>query len=107
MQALAIRMGRTVGELSASMTTAELAEWAVANRRIPLGDERFDYLFAQVCLRIFQAAGIKKSDAPRSPGPNDWTIDDFLLFKEPPPTAADFLKKRFGHLVKKVSKRKK
>lgn len=100
---LALRMGRTVSELSSVMTVDELTHWVAMNARCPIGDERFDYLFAQCCLRMFQAAGIKKSGAPRAPSANDWTLDDFLMFHKQtpaqpkkPPTPREFLEAMLG-----------
>ena len=89
------------------MTTDELTDWFARNRIMPVGDVRLDYLFAHVCLRIFQAAGIKKQGQGRPAGPNDWKIDDFLLFKEEkpePPKVVDlaYMKSLFGgRIVKK------
>lgn len=99
-------MGRTVSELRACLDADELAHWMVISRTTPIGDERDDYLMAQVCLRVFQAAGIKKGRA-RKPRPDDWTIEDFLMFKQPTPPETDvqFLKRRLGHMVKKKGER--
>lgn len=96
-------MGRTVGELRAFLNADELAHWMVVSETVPIGDERDDYLMAQVCLRVFQAAGIKKSNRRQKPGPNDWTLEDFLMFRQPAPTqtAEQFFRGRFGHMVKK------
>lgn len=106
-------MGRTVSELSATMTVDELTDWFAVNKLCPIGDERMDYLFAHVCLRIFQAAGVKKPSAfnrARAPDPNDWQLSDFLMFNRKEPVVdsttkpIDFMRARFGgRVVKKAA----
>lgn len=90
------------------MTTDELCDWFARNRQIPIGDERMDYLFAHVCLRIFQAAGVKKSRSPSPPGPEDWKLSDFLVFAKHDPqeemTPLQFMRSRFGSRVVKREK---
>ena len=98
-------MGRTVGELRATLTTDELARWMAFHARSPVSDELFDYLFANLCRVVCMVAGAKKSrGAPRAPGPDDWTIEDFLLFNKkdkPVLSAEQFLRQRFAGLVVK------
>lgn len=44
---LALRLGRTVAETKASVTIAEFKRWMAFDRISPIGDERFDVLFAR------------------------------------------------------------
>ena len=110
MHQLALRMGRTVGELSAVLTTEEQARWMALHRRAPITDERRDYLFARLCLLVAQVSGAKKKPgaAQQKPGPNDFTLEDFLMWKPkaPPPTPLAFLRGRMGHAVIKRPRRK-
>ena len=110
MHQLALRMGRTVGELQAVLTTDELARWIALNRRAPITVERFDYLFARLCLLVAQVSGAKKKPGggQQKPGPNDFTIEDFLMWqpKAPPPTPLAYLRGRLGRTVIKRKRKK-
>ncbi len=68
-------MGRTVGELSAVLTTDELAHWYAMNSEAPLGDERWALEFARTRMLMAEVAGAKKT------GGGAWSLDDFMLFK--------------------------
>lgn len=77
---LALRMGRTVGELMDGMTAAELVLWKAYDAESPLSDQRGDIQAALVASSVFQAQGAKMSIAdvlPRwgatsEPEPADW-----------------------------------
>jgi hypothetical protein len=43
---LALRLGRTLGELKRSMSVSEFREWLAFNHLSPIGDERADVLHA-------------------------------------------------------------
>lgn len=98
---LALRMGRTVGELQAVLTTDELARWIALNRRAPITDDRMDYLFARLCLLVCEVSGAKKKSGGR------FTLDEFLMFKPAPPkpkNPLEFMRARFGATVIKRKK---
>lgn len=57
MMTLALRMGRTVGELMETMTAAELMLWQAFDQESPISDRRGDVLAAQVAAAAFQAQG--------------------------------------------------
>lgn len=89
-------MGRTVAELEATLSTDELAHWLAFDRGSPIGDERADYLHAQLCALVAGAAGVKKR------GGGDFVMKDFILFVPREFEKAEaFLRRRFGHLVKR------
>lgn len=56
---LALRLGRTLGEVLACMDTYELSLWREFDRSSPLGDERGDLLHASLAATVAQAAGAK------------------------------------------------
>lgn len=56
---LALRLGRTLGELMDSIDTQELSLWRELDRTSPLGDERADLLAASLAATVAQAAGAK------------------------------------------------
>ncbi|AUT44765.1 DUF4035 domain-containing protein [Achromobacter sp. Marseille-Q0513] len=56
---LALRLGRTLGELMDAIDTHELSLWREFNRQSPLGDERADLLAASLAAVVAQAAGAK------------------------------------------------
>lgn len=64
---LALRMGRTVSELRATITASELKMWIAFDRLSPIGDWRGDVQAAQVSTAILNAQGGKA------------TIDEMLL----------------------------
>jgi len=64
---LALRMGRTVSELRATITASELKMWIAYDRLSPIGDWRGDVQAAQVSTAILNAQGGKA------------TIDEMLL----------------------------
>ena len=57
--ALALRMGRTLGELRQTMTVGEFRLWAEYDRISPIGDVRGDILNAQLVSAIYGAQGGK------------------------------------------------
>lgn len=56
---LALRLGRTVGELMATMSAAELLLWRAYDAESPLADARGDIQAALVASSVFQAQGAK------------------------------------------------
>lgn len=54
---LALRLGRTLGELKKTMGVSELRLWAAFDRISPIGDERGDYQAAQVSAAISNSQG--------------------------------------------------
>ncbi|WP_024529186.1 phage tail assembly protein T [Serratia fonticola] len=56
---LALRFGRTLGELKQTMSVSELRLWAAFDRISPIGDERGDYQAAQVSAAISNSQGIE------------------------------------------------
>lgn len=100
LHSLALRMGRTVGELTSTLTTDELARWLAFNRRSPITDERLDYLFARLCLVVTESSGAKKRGGGR------FSIDDFLMFKQPrQKTPKELMRQLFGQSVVKKSRK--
>jgi hypothetical protein len=59
MMAMALRMGRTLSELSRSMTASELQLWMEFDRISPIGDVRGDIQAAQVASAVFNSQGCK------------------------------------------------
>lgn len=57
--ALALRLGKTLGELRQSMTASELLMWAEYDRISPIGDVRSDILIAHVVSAIYGSQGVK------------------------------------------------
>jgi len=99
LHSLALRMGRTVAELTSVLTTDELARWLAFNRRSPITDERLDHLFARLCLVVTESSGAKKR------GGGQFKLDDFLMFKQPKPqTPKDFMRNLFGTAVVRKKK---
>lgn len=93
---LSLRMGRPVSELYPTMTADELCHWAAKNREMPIGDERLDWLFANLCSVVCNVAGAKR----RGGGP--FKPEDFLIFKKPAPkTPLQAMTKMLGHRVVK------
>ena len=93
-------MGRTVAELTATLTTDELAHWFAFDRASPIGDERMSLQFAHLCLTVCQVAGVKKKRG------GQFTINDFLLFKpiEPARTPLQAMRGWFAGAVKRGAK---
>ena len=58
---LALRLGRTLGELMDAIDTHELSLWREFNRQSPLGDERADLLAASLAAVVAQAAGARSA----------------------------------------------
>lgn len=56
---LALRLGRTLGEVMAGIDTYELSLWREFDRVSPLGDERADLLHATLAATVAQTAGAK------------------------------------------------
>ncbi|MDY0791642.1 DUF4035 domain-containing protein, partial [Klebsiella pneumoniae] len=59
LMALALRMGRTLGELRQTMTVGEFRMWAEYDRISPIGDIRGDILNAQLVSAVYGAQGGK------------------------------------------------
>lgn len=56
---LALRLGRTLGELQRSLSVSELRLWAEFDKISPIGDERNDYHAAQITAATYSAQGVK------------------------------------------------
>ncbi|MFC0228068.1 phage tail assembly protein T [Serratia aquatilis] len=56
---LALRLGRTLGELQQSMSVSELRLWVEFDKINPIGDERSDYHAAQITAATYNAQGGK------------------------------------------------
>ncbi|WP_348995918.1 phage tail protein [Achromobacter sp. HNDS-1] len=56
---LALRLGRTLGEVLDGMDTYEISLWREFDRLSPLGDERLDLLHAALAATVAQTAGAK------------------------------------------------
>ncbi|UAN65920.1 DUF4035 domain-containing protein [Serratia sp. JSRIV006] len=56
---LALRLGKTLGELQKTMGVSELRLWAAFNKISPIGDERGDYQSAQVSAAIYNSQGVE------------------------------------------------
>lgn len=100
MHRLALRMGRTVAELTATLTIDELAHWFAFDRVSPIGDERMSLQFAHLCLIVCQVAGVKKR------GGGQFSLQDFLLFKpaERPQTPLQAMRGWFAGAIKRKAK---
>lgn len=61
MMKLALRLGRTLGELKQSVSMSELRLWAAYDRISPIGDERGDFHAAQVVAAVHNAHRDAKS----------------------------------------------
>lgn len=61
MMKLALRLGRTLGELKQSISMSELRLWAAYDRISPIGDERGDFRAAQVVAAVHNAQRDPKS----------------------------------------------
>ncbi len=61
MLALALRLGKTLGELRDTMSAEELQLWKAFNRESPISDVRGDVQAAIVAAAAFQAQGAKVS----------------------------------------------
>lgn len=55
MMKLALRLGRTLGELKESISMSELRMWAAYDQISPIGDERGDIHAAQVSAAVHNA----------------------------------------------------
>jgi hypothetical protein len=93
-------MGRTVGELEASMTTEEFARWVAFHRRSPISLDRTDILFARLCLVVCQVAGAKKKTG------GAFALEDFLMFQPKEAKPLSFLRSHLGALVQKGRKKR-
>ena len=56
---LALRLGRTLGELKQTMSVNELLMWAEFDRENPIGDVRGDIHTAQLVSAIYGSQGVK------------------------------------------------
>ena len=72
LMALALRMGRTLGELRQTMTVGEFRMWAEYDRTSPVGDVRGDIHNAQLVSAIYGAQGVK---VPIDEAVIQWTGD--------------------------------
>ncbi|MBB1583226.1 DUF4035 domain-containing protein [Serratia sp. OS31] len=61
MMKLALRLGKTLGELQQSISMSELRLWAAYDRISPIGDERGDFLAAQLVAAFHNARRDPKS----------------------------------------------
>lgn len=59
LMSLALRMGRTLGELRNSMSVSEILMWAEYDRENPIGDVRGDIRNAQLVSAIYGSQGVK------------------------------------------------
>ncbi|TBM29672.1 phage tail assembly protein T [Hafnia alvei] len=64
---LALRLGRTVHELTQTITASELKMWIEFDRLSPIGDKRGDIQAALVASSVYRSQGGKA------------TLDDMLL----------------------------
>ncbi len=64
---LALRLGKTVHELTQTMTASELKMWIEYDRLSPIGDRRGDIQAALVASSVYRSQGGKA------------TLDDLLL----------------------------
>ena len=58
---LALRLGRTLAELRATLTASELQMWIAYDRQSPIGDIRGDIQAAQIVSAVYGAQGAKVS----------------------------------------------
>ncbi|WP_319000976.1 phage tail assembly protein T [Burkholderia arboris] len=56
---LALRLGKTLAELRAQMSSAEFALWQALDAESPISDDRSDLHAAMVASAVFQAQGAK------------------------------------------------
>lgn len=56
---LALRLGKTLGELRQSMSISELRLWMAFDRVSPIGDERNDFHSAQISAAVINAQKTK------------------------------------------------
>lgn len=56
---LALRLGKTLGELQQSISVSELRMWMAFDRISPIGDERNDYHAAQIATAVFNSQRTK------------------------------------------------
>lgn len=61
MMKLALRLGRTLGELKQSISMSELRLWAAYDRISPIGDMRGDVHAAQIAAAVYNAQRDPKS----------------------------------------------
>jgi hypothetical protein len=64
---LALRLGKTLAELRADMSSAEFALWQALDAESPISDDRFDLHAAMVASAVFQAQGAKIKVADMMP----------------------------------------
>nr|WP_244110612.1 DUF4035 domain-containing protein [Burkholderia cenocepacia] len=64
---MALRLGRTLAELRAEMSTAEFALWQAFDAESPIADDRYDLHAAMVASAVFQAHGAKVKVADMMP----------------------------------------
>ncbi|HEJ7998251.1 TPA: DUF4035 domain-containing protein [Serratia liquefaciens] len=61
MMKLALRLGKTLGELKQSISMSELRLWAAYDRISPIGDVRGDIHAAQITAAVYNAQRDPKS----------------------------------------------
>lgn len=61
MMKLALRLGKTLGELKQSISMSELRLWAAYDRISPIGDVRGDFHAAQITAAVYNAQRDPKS----------------------------------------------
>ncbi len=59
LMSLALRMGRTLGELRNTLSVGELMMWAEYDRENPISDIRADIRNAQLVSAIYGSQGVK------------------------------------------------
>lgn len=59
MMKLALRLGKTLAELNATLSLEEFYYWVAFDRISPIGDERKDIHSAQIASAVYQAQGAK------------------------------------------------
>ena len=97
-----MKLGRTVAELSATLSEHELAEWMAYYSLEPWGEDRADLRAGVIASAVYNAQGAKKR------GGGQFAPADFLLFPErrDDPNSARNVKAKllaaFGGKVKKA-----
>lgn len=71
---MALALGRTVEELSHSITSSELTEWQIYDNLRPFGLEREDILTAKICQTLV--------NINRGKGKSPYKLKDFITFRK-------------------------
>ncbi|MCA8213729.1 DUF4035 domain-containing protein [Burkholderia cepacia] len=64
---LALRLGKSLAELRAQMSSGEFELWKVFDSESPISDDRYDLHAAMVSSAVFQAQGAKVKIADMMP----------------------------------------